>query len=104
MATVQLLAPQAGALTNAAALQVDYANYERVTFFADNLATTETAVVSILTPSGTFIPAPDVNGVVTGLSATNPARQFFGGLPYVVNKSATAGACGLWYAPVGKSA
>lgn len=99
---VQILAPTTAAKTTADGLVVPGLNYERITFTASNLATTETASVLLVMPDGTFVPAMSVEGVsgAAGLTATNPSRTFYGGADYILTKLATAGAAGLWWAPV----
>lgn len=99
MATIQNIAPT----TASATVTVGCENYERVTFAASVLATTETVAVNVLLPDGvTAVPAMDTAGAITGLTATNGTRTYYGGADYQLVKSATAGNCGVYTIPVGK--
>jgi hypothetical protein len=100
MATVQVIAPITGSSTVTSPSTL---NYERVVFAASVLATTESVIVNVVLPDGVSVAvAPDVNGVYTGLTATNPVRTYFGGPEYQLVKASTAGACGVYLIPVGK--
>lgn len=99
MGTLSNIAPTTGAKT----VNVSTGNYQRITFAASVLATTETVGVNILLPDGVaVVPAMDVNGSIAGLTATNATRTYYGGADYQLVKSATAGNCGVYTIPVGK--
>lgn len=99
MGTLSNIAPTTGAKT----VNVSTGNYERITFAASVLATTETVAVNILLPDGvSVIAAMDTTGSTGGLTATNPTRTYYGGADYQIVKSATAGSCGVYTIPVGK--
>lgn len=68
-----------------------------MTFSAPGLATSETVSVSIQFPDGqASVPAMDINGVNTGLSATNQTRNYLAGPNYVLVKSSTAASVGVY--------
>lgn len=94
---IELLAPQTAGATIA---PQNCQAYHRVTFVASNLATTETVTVGIQLPGNVVIPALSTDGSAAGLSATNPTRTYYGGADYVLVKSGTAGACGVYLVPV----
>ena len=98
---ITLILPATGGSTSPV---ISTGNYERFYLAASVLATTETVTVNVVLPDGVAVVSPlDVNGTA-GLTATNPIRVFFGGPDITVTKSATAGACGVYLIPVGKSA
>ncbi len=69
--------------------------------FSCPLTSTDVVLVSVALPDGLSpVVAPDVNGVITGLDASNPSRVYFGGPNYVLTRTNHASAVGI-YADLG---
>ncbi len=61
------------------------------------LTSTDTLAVQINLPDGmAAVNAPDINGVLTGLSASVQARIYVGGPTYLFTKTGTASAVNLY--------
>lgn len=95
MAFQQLIAPGTGAVSVSSATEFDGTTYNSVLFAADNLATSETAIIYVKV-NGSYKPAANTAGAAAQLSATVCSIQVPGGSIYAVSKAATAGACGVY--------
>lgn len=85
MAAVPLQAQNSTAFTSPI---LNTPNYEFISFAATPL-TTDTIAVNIVLPDGNVAPAPDLQGVTTGLSTSAKVRTYRGGSDFQLVKTGT---------------
>lgn len=100
MAFQQVIAPTTSAVSTKADLP-DSSLWPSIVIAADNLATTEVFTVFYKLPTGNYAPAPNQAGTAAGGTATVAGVVLPGGPQYAVTKSATAGACGVYFTGCG---
>ena len=67
---------------------------------ASNIANAETVDIYIETPDGDLLTLAAWDGRTNAIDATNMAVTLVGGPDYYIDKSATAGSSGVYFAPV----
>jgi hypothetical protein len=93
MAFVTLIPPGTGAVATKA--DFDATAYQQVIIAADALAGIEIATVFIKIGSA-YVPAGNLGGVATGLTAAVGSVILPGGVTYGVTKGITVGPCGVY--------
>jgi hypothetical protein len=74
----------------------DTGSYPNVTFSCP-LTSTDAVAVNIFLPDGLApVPAPDVTGAITGLTAAVPSRVYVGGPTYVLVRTNPATVIGIY--------
>ncbi len=97
-ASIQVIAPTTGAVSESSATMFDASRYESIIVGANALAGAEEVDI-FAEVNGTLKPANDASGTARKLTATVTFLELSGGLAYAFAKDATTAACGVFVTP-----